>query len=1015
MASTYENDLRLEEMATGENSGSWGTKTNTNLELIADAFSYGTETIANADTTITIADGAADAARSLALKINSSADLTTTRTITLAPNTTSKVWIIENNTSGGQTLTISAGSGSNVTLLNGQTKIIATDGIGAGSNVVELTQDIAIADLFIDDDLSMQSDSAIINFGADADITLTHAADTSLTLGGAGSTTGLIVNNTATDGDPFLAFALSGTQTFTMGVDDGDSDKFKIGTTAIGTNTSLTIDSTGDVEINQGNFTVTSIGTGAAAGPYFNLSRNSSSPADDDAIGIIQFNGKNDQDESLAYVQIQTNILDATDATEDGYFRVNVRANGSLEDSLTISNNNIIFNDSSLDRDFRVESDSNANMLFVDAGSNHVNIGTSDDLGGLLNLNSGDGSFIVMRGASNNTGYINWESNGFTFFTNGPVEALRIGSSETVVNEDGRDYDFRVESDTNTHALFLDAANNVVGIGDSSSLSAGVRLHVNKNDLTTYGTDGTTIQNDVPVKIQNINTSVNNIMSGIHIRSGTWDGGIIGVPTSNGVNNQGFLALIAETEEGARFYSSGGEGGTVINEHGVDRDFRVESDTNDYMFFVDAGANFVGVGGNRNTTSARLNVNANETAVYDPNTVDTGGGLSIYKHTSTQTNNDSVGVAFRITTDNASTNALGAIRYVQPAYNTFAGQMVFQTRKSNGTYYEQLRLDSEAGALFNSQGDNFFDFTINSDSYTPFFKLDAGANKLRVGSYQNDDGNTMTVGLSGSQTYVTNATEGQLAISTVNNVNGNNQHAGLFFRVSSNNGSNNANASIGLKQPSYTSHNGQIYFNLRSQSQNNFRQYALIDSENGFIVNDGGESYIDFRVESDSNANAFVVNAGTGRVGVNNGNPTYTFEVGAGSQENMGIGWARLEYFTVGIPSSGTRWYKLANYSTGIMLQGQLFMSSARNGGANQTNGARMQHGSLAGYNNSVNSGDWGDVGTNYGHTAYYIEVGTDTHVYLRVNGSVYTGEVYCQFQGRANWVFDGSYVTSAP
>jgi len=150
MASTYENDLRLEEMATGENSGSWGTKTNTNLELIADAFSYGTETIANADTTITIADGAADAARSLALKINSSADLTTTRTITLAPNTTSKVWIIENNTSGGQTLTISAGSGTNITLLNGQTKIIATDGIGAGSNVVELTQDIAIADLFVD-------------------------------------------------------------------------------------------------------------------------------------------------------------------------------------------------------------------------------------------------------------------------------------------------------------------------------------------------------------------------------------------------------------------------------------------------------------------------------------------------------------------------------------------------------------------------------------------------------------------------------------------------------------------------------------------------------------------------------------------------------------------------------------------------------------------------------------------------------------------------------------------------
>ena len=163
MASTYENDLRLEEMATGENSGSWGTKTNTNLELVADAFSYGTEIIADADTAITIADGAADAARSLALKINSSEDLTTTRVVTLGPNTTSKVWIIENNTSGGQTLTISAGSGSNITLENGRTKIIATDGIGAGSNVVELTQDLAIADLFVDGDLTVDTDTLYVD------------------------------------------------------------------------------------------------------------------------------------------------------------------------------------------------------------------------------------------------------------------------------------------------------------------------------------------------------------------------------------------------------------------------------------------------------------------------------------------------------------------------------------------------------------------------------------------------------------------------------------------------------------------------------------------------------------------------------------------------------------------------------------------------------------------------------------------------------------------------------------
>ena len=66
MSSTYVNALRLEEMATGAQSGTWGTKTNTNLELIGQAFSWGTRAIANASTdNITIADGTSDADRSM--------------------------------------------------------------------------------------------------------------------------------------------------------------------------------------------------------------------------------------------------------------------------------------------------------------------------------------------------------------------------------------------------------------------------------------------------------------------------------------------------------------------------------------------------------------------------------------------------------------------------------------------------------------------------------------------------------------------------------------------------------------------------------------------------------------------------------------------------------------------------------------------------------------------------------------------------------------------------------------
>jgi hypothetical protein len=136
---TYVNDLRLKEIATGDESGTWGTSTNTNLELIAEAFSYGTEASfgSDADATTTIADGATDPARSLYFKVTSGVSLTATRTLTIAPNTVSKVWIIENATTGSQSINISQGSGANVTIPNGQTKIVYTDGAGAGAAVVD--------------------------------------------------------------------------------------------------------------------------------------------------------------------------------------------------------------------------------------------------------------------------------------------------------------------------------------------------------------------------------------------------------------------------------------------------------------------------------------------------------------------------------------------------------------------------------------------------------------------------------------------------------------------------------------------------------------------------------------------------------------------------------------------------------------------------------------------------------------------------------------------------------------
>ena len=188
MASTFVNNLRLEEMATGEQSGNWGTKTNTNLELIGEALGFGTEGITtNADThTTTVADASTDPGSAMFIKYTGTLD--SACTITIAPNTLNRVHIIENGTSGSQNIIISQGSGANVTIAPGTAKVVYLDGAGSGAAVVDAFAHLAAVDLTVDDDLivsddiTLKSDSAVLGFGADTDTTLTHTDGTGLTL-----------------------------------------------------------------------------------------------------------------------------------------------------------------------------------------------------------------------------------------------------------------------------------------------------------------------------------------------------------------------------------------------------------------------------------------------------------------------------------------------------------------------------------------------------------------------------------------------------------------------------------------------------------------------------------------------------------------------------------------------------------------------------------------------------------------------------------------------------------------
>jgi hypothetical protein len=274
MASTYVNDLRLNEMATGDASGTWGETTNTNLELIAEAFSYGTEVITtNADThTTTIADGATDPGRSMYLKYTGTLD--SACTITIGPNTVSKLWFIENGTTGSQNIILSCGSGANITILPGDTKVVYSDGAGAGAAFIDAFASLSVVDLIVGGDIDLEG-SIDVNGTANLDVVdidgAVNMATTALVTGVLTTTATQVATGGITSGSDIISDTDSTDSLGSTGVRwlKGWFDSLTAGTLTIGSG-SVT-DSSGAISFGDENITTTGIVTAAGTSVFTNL------------------------------------------------------------------------------------------------------------------------------------------------------------------------------------------------------------------------------------------------------------------------------------------------------------------------------------------------------------------------------------------------------------------------------------------------------------------------------------------------------------------------------------------------------------------------------------------------------------------------------------------------------------------------------------------------------------------------------------------------------------------------
>ena len=127
----------------------------------------------------------------------------------------------------------------------------------------------------------------------------------------------------------------------------------------------------------------------------------------------------------------------------------NIKANGTLTVSgnTSLDGGTFVFNESSADVDFRIEGNGDANLLFTDAGNDRVGIKTSSP-----------STELHVVGGIKATGAIDFDGGGFTF------------------NDSHAAVDFRIETDTLTHAVFVDGSADKIGFGTSAPTSGFVSI-----------------------------------------------------------------------------------------------------------------------------------------------------------------------------------------------------------------------------------------------------------------------------------------------------------------------------------------------------------------------------------------------------------------------------------------------------------------------------------------------------------------------------------------------------------
>ena len=242
------------------------------------------------------------------------------------------------------------------------------------------------ADLSVGDDLRLISDSSVLSFGADSEITITHSADS-----------GLLLKHTATADDKPINLVLQTGETDLAQDDVIGKISFQApdegtGTDAILVSAAIQARAEGD-HSSSSNATSIDFLTGASEAAAKKISITSAGhiiPAADNTsdIGTNSLEFKDGYFDGTLYCDVLNLAGTNHSSISAGLTGVDDQSS-SNDDQVTIHDDYVVINEDSDDVDFRVESNSNTHMLFVDAGNNRVTVGLSAAAGnGELNVQS---------------------------------------------------------------------------------------------------------------------------------------------------------------------------------------------------------------------------------------------------------------------------------------------------------------------------------------------------------------------------------------------------------------------------------------------------------------------------------------------------------------------------------------------------------------------------------------------------------------------------------------------------